>query len=311
MRSLNTKPALHNILPIKISNDMQNKFFDESSKITIDLTNDTEDKHDKFTWQGYHKGIGSCSSYRGLKNFVKGENRIPSLPVKFAGDDQCEEDEIDDYSLTLIPCDVPAKFKNHKPVEIFPVGNCFFRSLSRFVYGNERHHLEMRCRVVNDLVRYDNNSMSHEYLIRGAKHLHRNCFHIGAYYCAYSGISNVGDLDGSLEGSCQVFEENTMRIRHLCQYSDIWHLHSAANVLNTKIMMVFPNRSIRHDVRVDMNRVFLPSTSDYQNKFYLLWTAVCDVNVNSDKLSATPKRFDHIIPMIHMEVKICKFPKRL
>ena len=53
---------------------MQTKFFDESSKISIDLTNDAEDKYNKFTWQGYHKGIGSCSSYRGLKNFVKGEN---------------------------------------------------------------------------------------------------------------------------------------------------------------------------------------------------------------------------------------------
>ena len=74
MRSLNTKPALHNISPMKISNDMQTKFFNESSKITIDLTNDAEDKRDKFTWQGYHKGIGSCSSYRGLKNFMKGEN---------------------------------------------------------------------------------------------------------------------------------------------------------------------------------------------------------------------------------------------
>ena len=169
----------------------------------------------------------------------------------------------------------------------------------------------MHCRVVDDLVRYDNNYMSHEYLMRGTKHVHRNCFHIGAYYCTSSGISNVGDRDGSLEGIRQVFKENTMRIRHLCQYSDIWHLHLAANVLNTKIMMVFPNRSIRHDVRVDMNRVYLPTTSDYQNKFCLLWTAVCDVNVNSDKLSATPKRFDHIIPMICMEVKICKIPKRL
>ena len=73
-RSLNTKPALDNILPIKINNDMQTTFFDELSKITIDLTNDAEDKCEKCTWQGYHKGIGSSSSYRGLKNFVKGEN---------------------------------------------------------------------------------------------------------------------------------------------------------------------------------------------------------------------------------------------
>ena len=48
---LNTKPTLDNISPIKISNDMQTKYFDESlSKITIDLTNDADNKRDKFTW---------------------------------------------------------------------------------------------------------------------------------------------------------------------------------------------------------------------------------------------------------------------
>ena len=64
-----------------------------------------------------------------------------ALPIEFA--DECEEDEIDDFSLTLISHDVPDKFSNHTPVEIFPEGNCFFRSLSRFVYGNEGHHLKM------------------------------------------------------------------------------------------------------------------------------------------------------------------------
>ena len=278
-----------------------NKFVNES--ITIDLmTNDAEDKHHKFTWQGYHTRILSCKTYKGLKNMVKGENRISPLPIEFAGDHQCEEDEIDDFSLTLIPCDVPAKFKNHVPVETFPEGNCFFRSLSRFVYGNKKHHLKMCCRVVDDLVRNDDNYISHKYLMRGAKHEHKRCFHSDTYYCAYSGVSNVGDCDGSLEGIREVFMENTMRIRHLCQYSDIWHLHSAVNVLKSKIMMVFPNRSIRHDVRVDMNRVFLPSILDYKNEFCLFWTAVCDVNADSDKLSVTPKKFDHIVPMIHMEV---------
>ena len=42
---------------------------------------------------------------------------MPALPIEFAGDDQCEEDEIDDFSVTLIPHDVPDKFSNHTPVE--------------------------------------------------------------------------------------------------------------------------------------------------------------------------------------------------
>ena len=117
------------------------------------------------------------------------------------------------------------------------------------------------------------------------------------------GCQILANRDGSLEGIRDVFRENTMRIRNLRQYSDIWHLHLAANVLKSKIVMVFPNRSIRHDVRVDMNRVFLPSNSNnLKNEFCLFWTAVCDANVESYKLSATPMKFDHIVPMIRMEV---------
>ena len=186
---------LDNISPIKIDSDVRSQHINESSlsKVTIDLTNDVvQQKRDEFTWRGYYNRILSCKTYKGLKNLVHGEHQMPPLPIEFAGDDQCEEDEIDDFSLTLIPNDVPAKFSNHSPVETFPEGNCFFRSLSRLVYGDETHHLEMRCRVVDDLVKYDDNYTSHEYLMRGAKHTHKKCFHIGAYYCAYSGVSNIG-----------------------------------------------------------------------------------------------------------------------
>lgn len=305
LSATNVKPTvkeLQHISPIRIGYDTHSKFVDESfPKIEIDLTKDAEDNHNDFTWKGYHGRILSCNSYGDLKSMVKGEKHIPPLPLEFAGDAQYEDDEIDNFSLTLIPFDVPTKFKNHQPVEIFPEGNCFFRSLSRLVYGNERHHLEMRCRVVDDLVRYEDNYVSHDYLMRGAVHEHKRCFHIGSYYCSYCGVTDVADNDTTLDGIRKVFMENTMRIRHLREYSDIWHLHSAANVLKSKIVMVFPDRNIRQNVRVDMNRAFLPSVSEHQNEYCLLWTAVGYVN-ETDKLSHGVKRYDHIVPMILMEV---------
>ena len=49
-----------------------------------------------------------------------------------------------------------------------------------------------------------------------------------------------------------------MGIRFEREHAGIWQIHSAANVLRTKLFMVFPDRNIRFDVRVDMNRKFLP-----------------------------------------------------
>ena len=42
------------------------------------------------------------------------------------------------------------------------------------------------------------------------------------------------------------------------EHADIWQIHSAANVMGTKLFMVFPDRNIRSDVRADMNRILLP-----------------------------------------------------
>ena len=58
-----------------------------------------------------------------------------------------------------------------------------------------------------------------------------------------------------------MLREHIMRIQFEREYADMWQIHSAANVLGTKLFMVFPNRNVRSDVRVDMNMIFLPQNS--------------------------------------------------
>ena len=62
-------------------------------------------------------------------------------------------------------------------------GNCFMRSISRLIYGNGDRHLKMRCCIVLDCVKNIKNYTSHDYLMREAVHMHKNCHHISSYCC--------------------------------------------------------------------------------------------------------------------------------
>ena len=63
-----------------------------------------------------------------------------------------------------------------------------------------------------------------------------------------------------------VFREDVMRICNLKEYCGPWQFHSAANVLNSKLVMVFPSRNVRSDVRMDYNHMFCPSEIDSNKK---------------------------------------------
>ena len=199
-----------------------------------------------------------------MSKIIEEEDKIPPL-LPFFGDYSVEYDRVDDISLRLIPSDTPRKFKPHTyiPVKTIADRNCFFCGISCLVYGLETKHLEMRCRIIIDCVINIAKYTNHDYLMRGAHHLHKCCTHIGAIYCNYSGVKDVGDRDMSVRGITDVFKENVLRIRKLREYSDIWHLHAAANVLNSKIMMLFPEKHIRQNARMDMHRVFFAQHSKF------------------------------------------------
>ena len=82
-----------------------------------------------------------------------------------------------------------------------------------------------------------------------------------------------------------------MRICTLKEYCGPWQFHSAANVLTSKLVMVFHSRNVRSDVKTDYNLVFCLSEiySSKMKKFGLLWTSVCSDNRNI---------YNHIVPLI-------------
>ena len=180
--------------------------------------------------------------------------------------------------------------------------NCFCRSISRLVFGSQEHHLQIRCRIVMDSVMKVVDYTDHNYLMRNCSHIHRRCSNIASYYCTYSGVKQVGNRDSTIQGIQSVFREDVLRIRNLGEYCGLWQCHSAANVLNSKITMMFPSKHIRLDVRVDHHREFWPHNIKKMRdkELGLLWTSCFQEPKDSDSDDERQQiEYNHIVPLIN------------
>lgn len=246
-----------------------------------------------YDWSGLHKKLLRCRRFADVKKLAGTErDKLPALPEQYVGDRPLKDDQIDHLTMQYIPPDMPQDLLLHHAITIEPDGNCFCRSISRLVYGSQNRHLEIRCRIVLDSALNIRNYTNGHYLMRKAQHIHSNCFNIASYYCDYSGVGNIGNRNDTLSGICSVFREDVMRIIKLKEHCGPWQFHSTANMLKAQLSMVFPSKNIRHNVRVDFNRVFLPSSPDSMRmgKLCLMWTSTFP--------DASGSEYNHIVPLI-------------
>ena len=270
-------------IPLKVVQEGLNAKSGESPICSRTRNTNHHDLMSQYDWMKLNKKFIQCATWDRLQAIVKKEmDQLPSLPNCFICDIAVDGDQVDIVAKRDIPSDILQKFNVHHPICIVPDGNCFCRSIRQLVYRSEDHHVEMRCRIVIDSVLNLKNYTDHDYLMRCANHVHKNCSNIAGYYCCYSGVKNVGNRDESLKGIQSMFREGVMRICKLKEYYGPWQFHSAANVLTLKLFMVFPSRNIRLDVRTDYSCVFFPSEIDSSKikKFGLLCISVCSDNRN-------------------------------
>ena len=234
----------------KVSQDCTIELSSIQNSVQIPICSSTRNtqRHDsvsQYDWVKLNRKFSNCATWNMLEATVKNEmDQLPSLPNCFTGDIAVDGDQVDTGARKGIPGDILQRFNVHYPICIVPDGNCFCRSISHLVYGSEHHHVEMRCRIVIDSVLNLNNYTDHDYLMRCVNHEHKNCSNIAEYYCCYSGVKSVGNRDQSLKGIKSVFRGDVLRICKIKEYCGPWQFHSAANVLSSKIFMVFPSRNI-------------------------------------------------------------------
>lgn len=256
-------------------------------------------KRDSFNFNMFYEEIMECKTFPELKDLILRKlPDIPPLPNKYMSDRYRYSDQIDHRARKHIPKDLPEEFLQHDVIEIEMNGNCYLSSISRLAYGIPDNDLEMRCRVTVDSVLNMDNYLSHNYLMRGATHIHKKCNNIASYYCLYSKVNKMGKKNQTREGIKQIFIKELMRTRELQQYCGIWQFHSGANVLNCPLYMAFPEKDIRDDVRVDFNRVFLPENAQKNKMLGLLWIPSHENGVTTVHGHKKGISYDHLVPFI-------------
>ena len=186
-------------IPLKIVQDGLNAMSRESPICGRTRIRKHHDLMSQYGRMKLNKKFIQCAMWDRLQAIVKKEmDQLPSLPNCFIGDIAVDRDQVDIFAKKHIPSDILQWFNVHYPMCIEPDGNCIYRSISQLVYRSEDHHVEMRCRIVIDSVLNLKNYTDHDYLMRCANHVHKNCSNIAGYYFCYSGVKNVGNRDQSL-----------------------------------------------------------------------------------------------------------------
>ena len=118
------------------------------------------------------QNLNACINFDELERCVRLLD-IPDLTCDFKGLQQMIHDKRDATAFYLIPDDVGV----HKDrlFSVYTTGDksCFYYTLSRLVYGDESHCVEMRVRVIVEGVKNMNLYLNHDYLCRGYNFPHQ------------------------------------------------------------------------------------------------------------------------------------------
>ena len=176
------------------------------------------------------------------------------------------------------------------PVETSGQGSCFYYALSRLVYGDECHFIEMRVRIVAEGIQNMNLYLNHDFLCCGYDFPHEAGEDLTRIYCTYSSVFQDG-MSLDRESVINYYKTEMFKLRNISKFSGIWQFHQAANVLGCCVQSVYPHMSI-FNLRQDLNRIVLPIDLDGSNVHKvvrIMWT----------KCVWNSSQFNHFVALVN------------
>ena len=169
---------------------------------------------------------------------------------------------VDSSALALRPDWVAA---NYYPVQTRADGNCFPRAASRLLFGTEAHHIEMRCRIVVELV--TNLPM----YIQGVG-MSDGQENVTALLAVLA--ENFGVTENTVEESDirELLKVEIVNVVKPGAFMGLWQIAAFANIAGTPVMSVFPNKGWVDFQRLN-NRVLQPRQQKTDGLLYIIWTS--------------------------------------
>ena len=216
----------------------------------------------------YEKKLDKYHSYKHytcLKGHIM-RKRLPA-PVTSIKERFTAADTVDPVASWFYPPDGPVGFF---PIIMGSDGNCMPRALSHLFFGNEDHHYEVRCRIIEAGVLNEDELITHQNLARGVMNGSKNRLW---QYATYSLRLLPKHRRLNSDEIRDVYQAEIMGITKKSKYMGIWQLHQAAEAFCRPIASVFPFPA-NLKLREDMNQIILPLNPifDIQAPVHVQWS---------------------------------------
>ena len=243
-------------------------------------------------WLDVFQKVGNTSSFNEAKRYMDSVE-LPALDKKFKGLRQLIHDRLDSLAFHHTPNDMDVSKDDLFAVFTSGAGSCFYYTLSRLVYGNEDHVIEMRVRVLKEGFKNIDLYLDHIYLCRGYDFPYPDGVSLPEIYATYSSFYDPAVIL-TKELVTEYYKREMFNHRRFSSESGIWQFHQAANVLGCPIRSVYPHVDVVN-LRKDFHRLILPSNSgDAGSTVRILW-AMC---------TWKSTRFGHIVPLVERDHSI-------
>ena len=245
---------------------------------------------DEKSWSQVFLAMKKLKSYNDLVHMCK-HLTLPPLPNDFKGKYDHYMDSIDAITYNLLTLAMIPTPNSFVPVNAIADGNCLPRVLNKIVFGTEYHHGQMRVRLIRDGVLNEKSYLNNDNLkigasqkIEGINFIERYCMHSDDY----NPFRNL-----TKQELHRIYRMDWFDFRKLGTYSGVFQLHSAANILQTKVQSYFPDATVDF-VYDELNRSFLPLGSFGHEDIttcHIVWTKSCP----------TVGRLQHFVPLLKAE----------
>lgn len=214
--------------------------------------------------------------------------KYPLPPKLYCDSAVANIDDIDNVSSIIYPDDAPT---NLLPQSVYGDGNCLFRSFSLLCFGNQEHHIEMRCRAILELLCNPDFYLSAGMLLndRGKK----STIGIISTICVRHEMQEKDVREGfadSIHQSTILGRWNTV---------SFWHVAALSSVCKRRVRSIYPAKQVniayKSKLRQLLNRIILPrdeasnqTNGGEQKGVYIMWT---HTHVTDQNKLWTPNHF--------------------
>ena len=235
------------------------------------------------------ENVGNTSNFDEAKHYMD-KVKFPALDKEFKGLKQLIHDRLDSLAFHRVPNDVGVSKDDLFAVFTSGAGSCFYYTLSRLVYGNEDHVIEMRVRVLKEGFKNMDLYLDHDYLCRGYDFPYESEVSLPEIYATYCSFYDPTVIL-TKELVTEYYKREMFNLRHFSSESGIWQFHQAANVLGCPIQSVYPHVALAN-LRNDFHRLILPNNLDGAGSIVRILWAMCSWNST---------RFGHLVPLVERD----------